>query len=114
MRVVLKGQSLVAMAERASMGSAELLQPLTRCVPRLCTVRATASASPTLHAVDRRQFSRDTLSRVQCCRQQEYEWDWHELGETLRPGAYVSAELLPRGSTHHLLPLPGRLSLALG
>lgn len=81
MRVVLKGQSLVAMAARASRGSAELSQPRTRCVPRLCTVRAKASASPTLHAVDSRQFSRETPSRVQCCRRQEHEWDGRSSGK---------------------------------
>lgn len=81
MRVVLKGQSLVAMASRASRGSAELSQPRTRCVPRLCTVRAKASASPTLHAVDSRQFSRETPSRVQCCRRQEHEWDGRSSGK---------------------------------
>lgn len=71
MRVVLKGQSLVAMAARASAGSAGLLQPVTRRIPRLWMVSAMAKASPTLQAVDSRQFNRDTLSRAQCCQHKE-------------------------------------------
>lgn len=39
---------------------------------------------------------------------------WGRLEHGKHSGTYVSVELLPRGDTNHLLPLPGGLSTALG
>lgn len=60
---------MVAMAARASAGRAELLQPTIRRCPLLATVRETARAKPTLQAAESRQFSSETHSKAQCCRQ---------------------------------------------